>query len=167
MTQENLENFQSLREDRTEDIADDDGQSPSFMNIDDVLDGTTRIEMSHAGGEFVATLQEGIEEDVARSSGRYVRFIDQYFCFFFSTTQLTKNSRFRKKSAPDYRVRNDRTQNLVDAWKTQMDRLVSAYMTWCVEADLGPSRKTTPTMAEVIRITVVDLYGKRPLCAYS
>ncbi|KAF8180065.1 hypothetical protein K438DRAFT_1977033 [Mycena galopus ATCC 62051] len=134
MTEENLENFQSLREDRTRDIAEDDkGTGPSFVDIKHILDGTTRIEMSHAGGEFVATLQEGIEEEVARSSTR-------------------------KKSARDYRVRDDRTQNLVNAWEIQMDRLVTAYMTWCAEADLGSSRKTTPTMVEVIRITVVDLY---------
>ncbi|KAF8198229.1 hypothetical protein K438DRAFT_1584329, partial [Mycena galopus ATCC 62051] len=69
-----------------------------------------------------------------------------------------KSLYFRKKSAPDYRVRDDRTQNLVNAWEIQMDRLVSAYMTWCAEADLGSSRKTTPTMLEAITITVVDLY---------
>jgi hypothetical protein len=41
-----------------------------------------------------------------------------------------------------------------------MERLVKAYMIWCAEADMGPSRERTPRMVEEIEITVVDLYGE-------
>lgn len=65
MSEENLETFQALREipeDRGEYDSDDD--NGTYVNIHDVLDGSSRIEISHAGGEFISTLQEGIEEDV-------------------------------------------------------------------------------------------------------
>ncbi|KAF8217890.1 hypothetical protein K438DRAFT_1901005 [Mycena galopus ATCC 62051] len=64
-----------------------------------------------------------------------------------------------KKSAPDYRDQRDRTENLVNGWDTQMDRMVHAYMAWCTKADLGSSREETPRMVEEFSITVVDLYG--------
>lgn len=41
-----------------------------------------------------------------------------------------------------------------------MDRMVTAYMAWCAQADLGPpTNRRTPRMVEQIHITVVDLYG--------
>ncbi|KAF8190249.1 hypothetical protein K438DRAFT_1907156 [Mycena galopus ATCC 62051] len=67
-----------------------------------------------------------------------------------------------KKSAPDYRDRRDRSENLVNGWDTQMDRMVHAYMAWCTKADLGSSREETPRMVEEFSIMVVDLYGEIP-----
>ncbi|KAJ7852886.1 hypothetical protein B0H14DRAFT_3656102 [Mycena olivaceomarginata] len=137
MTEEHLDNFRALRqlpEDRDVDAgADGDDYGPGDINIHNIMDGSTRIDISHAGGEFVATLQDGIEREMANMSTK-------------------------KKSAPDYRVRDDRTQNLVNGWSVQMERLVKAYMIWCAEADMGPSRERTPRMVEEIEITVVDLY---------
>ncbi|KAJ6459300.1 hypothetical protein C8R45DRAFT_1109624 [Mycena sanguinolenta] len=139
MPEEQLENFRALGDfsasravDATT-VDDDDTDRAGFLNIHDVLDGTTRIDVSHAGGEFIATLQDGIEAEVSGS---------------------------RKKSAsrPDYRVRTDRTQNRLSGWEIQMDRLVVAYMSWCAEADLGASRPKTPSMVEEMKLTVVDLY---------
>lgn len=55
--------FEHLR-----DLADDDDLNPesigagSFRNMEDVLDGSARIEISHAGGEF-ASLEEDIEDE--------------------------------------------------------------------------------------------------------
>ncbi|KAF8179539.1 hypothetical protein K438DRAFT_1768902 [Mycena galopus ATCC 62051] len=134
MSEDNLETFRNLRElpeVRTGETGEDDDEmgGATFMDIRDVLDGTEQISISHAGGEFVATLQDGIEEEINR-----------------------------KKSAPDHRTRSDRTQKLVNGWTIQMDRMVDAYMSWCAEADLGPSREGTPAMVEEIEITVVDLY---------
>ncbi|KAJ7740402.1 hypothetical protein B0H14DRAFT_2638071 [Mycena olivaceomarginata] len=120
-----------LPEDRDVDAgADGDDYGPGDINIHNIMDGSTHIDISHAGGEFVATLQDGIEREMANM----------------------------KKSAPDYRVRDDRTQNLVNGWSVQMERLVKVYMIWCAEADMGPSRERTPRMVEEIEITVVDLY---------
>ncbi|KAF8131776.1 hypothetical protein K438DRAFT_1788198 [Mycena galopus ATCC 62051] len=134
MSEDNLETFRNLRElpeVRTGETGEDDDEmgGATFMDIRDVLDGTEQISISHAGGEFVATLQDGIEEEINR-----------------------------KKSAPDHRTRSDRTQKLVNGWTIQMDRMVDAYMSWCAEADLGPSREGAPAMVEEIEITVVDLY---------
>ncbi|KAF7374056.1 hypothetical protein MSAN_00286500 [Mycena sanguinolenta] len=141
MPEEQLENFRALRdfsgshsESPAPESREDEDMDPSLIHMRDVLDGSTRLEMSHAGGEFIAALQEGIEEEMSQTAGK------------------------KKKSSPDYRVRDDRTQNLVNGWKIQMERLVPAYMTWCAETDLGRPRETTPTMVEEMQITVVDLY---------
>ncbi|KAJ6456535.1 hypothetical protein C8R45DRAFT_943719 [Mycena sanguinolenta] len=137
MPEEQLENFRALAdfsESRTADTADNNNDGgPGLIDIHNILDGTTQMDMSHAGSEFIETLQYGIEAEVSGS---------------------------RKKSAPrpDYRVRTDRTQTLVNGWRVQMERLVAAYMCWCAEADLGVSRPATPAMVEEIKITVVDLY---------
>ncbi|KAJ6487579.1 hypothetical protein C8R45DRAFT_827790 [Mycena sanguinolenta] len=139
MPEEQLEHFRELRDlsgshdSQAVDAGNGDemaDEGPSFHNIHDVLDGTTRIDVSHAGGEFMATLQEAIEADVSQP----------------------------KRSPPDYRIRDDRTQKMVDGWKSQMDRLVAAYMAWCAEADLGTAHVKTPVTVEEIKITVVDLY---------
>ena len=58
---ENLDRLQGL-------AADDDfdpghlPEAPNTVRMDDVLDGSERINLSHAGGEF-NTLEEDIEED--------------------------------------------------------------------------------------------------------
>ncbi|KAF8157569.1 hypothetical protein K438DRAFT_1777209 [Mycena galopus ATCC 62051] len=134
MSEEHLEAFRALRkvpEDRTGDMDDDENFGPGTeLGIQDVLDGSVRMDYSHAGGEFIETLQDGIEE-------------------------VVKN---KKKSAPDYRVRTDRIQKVVDGWAGQMDRMVHAYMAWCAATDLGTSNETTERMVESFNITVVDLY---------
>ncbi|KAF8133150.1 hypothetical protein K438DRAFT_1787703 [Mycena galopus ATCC 62051] len=133
MTEENLDIFRALRADIPEDCGEDqvdDDYEPNVLEIQDVLDGSTQINISHAGGEFVETLQDGLEEEMRR----------------------------QKKSVPDYRDRRDRTQILVNGWDSQMERMVKAYMAWCAEANLGGAREETPRMVEDFSITVVDLY---------
>ncbi|KAF7342696.1 hypothetical protein MSAN_02027500 [Mycena sanguinolenta] len=141
MPQEQLDNFRALQDysgTATPEPEDDNmDDSPAVTNIHDILDGHTRAEISHAGGEIIAALQAEIEKEVAKKSDT-------------------------RKKRVDYRVRDDRTQNIVDGWKAQMDRLVSAYMAWCAEADLG-SRDETPAMVETMKITVVDLYDSNTL----
>ncbi|KAJ6489101.1 hypothetical protein C8R45DRAFT_1053342 [Mycena sanguinolenta] len=48
-----------------------------------------------------------------------------------------------------------------------MERLVAAYMTWCAEADLGAWRVKTPSIAEEMKLTVVDLYGLVPCSPWT
>ncbi|KAF7367045.1 hypothetical protein MSAN_00963700 [Mycena sanguinolenta] len=142
MPREQLETFRELRDysesggdspDPGADLGDmevEDG--PNLMNVQDILDGSAQLNISHAGGEFMAALQDELEQELSRG---------------------------KRKSRPDYRVRDDRTQNLVNAWDVQMDRLVAAYMAWCAEADLGVShQEETSAMVEKIKIHVVDLY---------
>ncbi|KAF8181741.1 hypothetical protein K438DRAFT_2169043 [Mycena galopus ATCC 62051] len=135
MSEEHLEAFRALREvpeDRSGEIDDHEE-----LGIGDVLDGTVQMDFSHAGGEFIETLQDGIEAEAER----------------------------KKKSAPDYRVRTDRTQKVVNGWKEQMDRMVQAYMTWCAATDLGASNKMAESerIVEEFSITVVDLYESNKL----
>lgn len=79
MTEEHLNNFRALRqlpEDRDVDAgADGDDYGPGDINIHNIMDGSTRIDISHAGGEFVATLQDGIEREMANMSTKYFFFI--------------------------------------------------------------------------------------------
>ncbi|KAF7374152.1 hypothetical protein MSAN_00296900 [Mycena sanguinolenta] len=77
MPQEQLDNFRELRDfsgSQAIDTAgeDRDDEGPSFHNIQDVLDGTTRIDVSHAGGEFMAALREGIEADVSQPRRKWI-----------------------------------------------------------------------------------------------
>ena len=85
MPEEQLENFRALGDfseshavDAT-DANDDDTDGVGFLNIQDVLDGTTRIDVSHAGGEFIATLQDGIEAEV--SGSRYDLYLKYNLMF--------------------------------------------------------------------------------------
>ncbi|KAF8190248.1 hypothetical protein K438DRAFT_920390 [Mycena galopus ATCC 62051] len=67
MNEENLNAFRALRDDIPEDRSLDDieeNNESNVLHIQDVLDGHTRINISHAGGEFVETLQDGLEEEM-------------------------------------------------------------------------------------------------------
>jgi hypothetical protein len=58
---ENLEHLQALADD--DDFhAGDAPQLPNVVTMSDVLAGSERIELSHAGGEF-SLLEQGIEDD--------------------------------------------------------------------------------------------------------
>lgn len=63
MDAEHRDNF-----DRLQDLAADDNFNPgnhpasNTISMDGVLDGSERIELSHAGGEF-GSLEQDIEED--------------------------------------------------------------------------------------------------------
>ncbi|KAJ7787485.1 hypothetical protein B0H14DRAFT_3095373 [Mycena olivaceomarginata] len=99
---ENLEHLQSLAE-------DDDfnpGELPDFpnvVNMADVLGGSERIELSHAGGEL-GSLEDGIEED----------WVDE-------------DTRTKYRQA-DWRTRRDRTEIRNRQFLSQMPEMVSAYI---------------------------------------
>jgi hypothetical protein len=73
---EGLERLQTLAEDNDFDpghLLD----APNMVNMGDILDGSARIEISHAGGEL-GSLEEDIEEDSgddnAEAKAKYVLF---------------------------------------------------------------------------------------------
>jgi hypothetical protein len=70
MSEEHLDNFRALRQLPEDHIGkeadnDDDNNAPEDINMHNILDRSTCIDISHAGGEFVATLQDGIEKEMA------------------------------------------------------------------------------------------------------
>ncbi|KAK7018516.1 hypothetical protein R3P38DRAFT_3320220 [Favolaschia claudopus] len=137
MSEEHLENFRTLRVFPEERESGDEGnENSSFIEMRDVISGATQIEISHGGGEFIETFQQGLEEEV-RSGRRRM----------------------------DYRTRDDRTKNMVNDWNSQMDRMTKSYMSYCANSDLGspPPQPANPGALETYEITVVDVYGKYSL----
>ena len=77
---EGLQRLQSLAED--DDFhAGDLQQDFNMVNMEDVLDGSERIELSHGGGEF-STLEQDIEadsgDDDEEKKARYVSLVRMY-----------------------------------------------------------------------------------------
>lgn len=56
-------------------------EPPNTVNINSILDGSERIEISHAGGEF-DSLREGIARDTGGSRPRYV-FLLFFVAFWY------------------------------------------------------------------------------------
>ncbi|KAJ6450265.1 hypothetical protein C8R45DRAFT_1057216 [Mycena sanguinolenta] len=101
MPEEHLENFRALGDfaaSRAVDVTDaddDDTDGAGFLNIHDVLDGTTRMDVSHAGGEFIATLQDGIEAEV--SGSRYDVILKSYFHILILILGLQKEENLKAR----------------------------------------------------------------------
>jgi hypothetical protein len=78
---EGMERLQSLAAD--EDFhAGDMSEAPSMVNMGGILDGSERIELSHAGGEF-GSLEQDLEEDSGDDNppakARYAGFASRIF----------------------------------------------------------------------------------------
>jgi hypothetical protein len=90
MSEEHLDNFRALQqlpEDRALNAGDyNDDNGSEDIDIHNIMDGSTRIEISHAGGEFVATLQDGIEREMADMSTKY------FFTMLLLLSLLTQNT---------------------------------------------------------------------------
>ncbi|KAJ6522141.1 hypothetical protein DFH09DRAFT_1424226 [Mycena vulgaris] len=102
-----------------------------------VLDGSERIEMSHAGGEFTA-LAQGIEDDSGdeRPSPKHTQY--------------------------DWRTRRDRTERRNLAFQGQMPQMLAAYFRMCARDEL-PVRAGTEDVGEgltdeIYELTVVDMF---------
>lgn len=79
---EGLDRLQSLAAD--EDFhAGDVPDAPNMVNMGDILDGSARIDLSHAGGEF-GSLEEDLEEDPgdddAEAKAKYEFFEGPFIC---------------------------------------------------------------------------------------
>jgi hypothetical protein len=154
MSQDHFNQFSEMQ-DLPVDDSDDDTAMP-INNQDDLhnaqafLDGSTRIDLSHKGGEFTQSLEEDIEEEMAPKS-KYNLFLKFEFISSFG----------RKAPVPDYRACSDRTNRLVDAWEGQMEGMVESYMVWSAEIDFRPQRREGPPPAvpEIYDVLVVDLYS--------
>ncbi|KAG6895254.1 hypothetical protein C0992_002338 [Termitomyces sp. T32_za158] len=118
---------------------DFDSMSPSFdaaeeNELDDVLDGQTSYDLSHAGGEF-----EHIVADFLRDEN---------------------NQRSYQK---DQRTRRDRTQNRIEAFQLQMGGIIDAYMSWAARMG-GSAFKVNPASVQegpvegAFKLRVMDVF---------
>ncbi|KAJ7236142.1 hypothetical protein C8J57DRAFT_1530243 [Mycena rebaudengoi] len=119
-------------------------EQANVINIANVLDGSEMLNISHAGGEFsqLFELQEGLEaeeEDDEEENKSKPR--NKYF---------------------DHRTRRDRAHLRANAFESQMEDILKAYMGWCAKGEGVPGLQqcegSPPTMEEVYELTVVDLY---------
>ncbi|KAJ7472491.1 hypothetical protein FB451DRAFT_1339449 [Mycena latifolia] len=130
--------------DRLQSLAADDnfhaGDVPDALNMvsmADILDGSARIEISHAGGEFAL-----LEQDVEDNSG-------------------DEGARAQAKTQTDWRTRRDRTERRNLVFQDQMPQMLAAYFRMCAEAEL-PIRPATEeehdAVEEIYELTVVDMF---------
>ncbi|KAF7291212.1 hypothetical protein MIND_01264600 [Mycena indigotica] len=97
-----LRTLQNLANDDEFDASDLVSQE-NITSIADVLDGTRRAEISHAGGDFEDV--EGLLEQTKPSRARY----------------------------HDWRTRRERTQTRVDAFAIQAPQMLQAYLRFCAD----------------------------------
>ncbi|KAJ7606265.1 hypothetical protein FB45DRAFT_1041458 [Roridomyces roridus] len=127
-------------------LFDDDGFNPEealaqgIPTLDNILDGSARAELSHAGGDLDqhgnqqddddGMFEEGIEEDHRQRSHR-----------------------------KDWRTRRDRTIRRTDAFKIQMRYMATAYSKYTAGEPLPESR--AGDLPETFNVLVIDLFEAR------
>src|ERR1700753_1246476 len=78
---------------------------------------------------------------------------------FFSSVYSQPNAPHRRPKEVDYRVRDDRTQRLVEGWNSQMGQMVVSYMDWCEREESGRIDEAGLEVGEEYEITIVGLHG--------
>ena len=109
--------------DAARDIPEDDNDgyiTENEMNIEDVLDGTTPIDLSHAGGEF----QHIIEEELDKKNSYVYSLINNLLIHLPD-----------RRRRVDPRTRRNRVDLRNEGFKRQMVGIVDAYITW--QDDIG------------------------------
>ncbi|KAJ7868050.1 hypothetical protein B0H14DRAFT_3586674 [Mycena olivaceomarginata] len=84
-----------------------------YIHAEDVLDGRTEINISHAGDEFYEDFQAVMEEEKSRACPK----------------------------RPDWRARRDRIEWRTRAFDSQMDDMLSMYIEWVGEGEAAPFRE--------------------------
>ncbi|KAF8187338.1 hypothetical protein K438DRAFT_1764945 [Mycena galopus ATCC 62051] len=140
---EGLQRLQSLADDDNFHAGDLPPQEVNMVNMEDVLDGSERINLSHGGGEF-----SSLEQDIEAGSG-----------------DDDEGKKARDRNVEDWRTRRDRTDIRNKAFLSQMPAMVSAYMRMCAEPEMparpreqGPEATQRPE--EVYEVQVVDMFGE-------
>ncbi|KAJ7663692.1 hypothetical protein B0H14DRAFT_3102631 [Mycena olivaceomarginata] len=111
-----------------DDDIDEMAEGSNWVDIDAVMEGSERIELSHAGGELQDSLAEGIEEEIS------------------------VNRRW------DWRTRRDRTERRNLDFMAQMPEMILAYMRWCDPEEGGSPISDTDEDTEVYSILVIDMF---------
>ncbi|KAJ7120518.1 hypothetical protein C8R43DRAFT_959950 [Mycena crocata] len=136
---EALEHLQGLADDDDFDAGSMPGAA-NMVNMADVLDGTTEIEMSHAGGEMGG---RSLEEDLEQDSG-------------------DDSEEVKAKKAEDWRTRRDRTERRNLGFLSQMGEMVTAYLRMCAEAEMpamaAAQESQRASVEETWELQVVDMF---------
>ncbi|KAJ7330903.1 hypothetical protein DFH08DRAFT_916509 [Mycena albidolilacea] len=111
-----------------DDDIDEMAEGSNWVDIDAVMEGSERIELSHAGGELQDSLAEGIEEEIS------------------------VNRRW------DWRTRRDRTERRNLDFMAQMPEMILVYMRWCDPEEGGSPISDTDEDTEVYSILVIDMF---------
>lgn len=146
MTPDERRSYQALRELPTEAHQNSD----DWIMLDDILDGSRRLEVSHEGGELSALAD--LTDEWRKS---YVIHVYSRNCY-----RLTLSSRLCRV---DYRTRQDRTERRTQAFEKQMEAITEAYLDWSLKyADRDDPVPDPPSPADsgVCSIRVVDLFSE-------
>ncbi|KAJ7023549.1 hypothetical protein C8F04DRAFT_1271239 [Mycena alexandri] len=100
------------------------------IRLDDVLDGSTGIDISHGGGEFTDAVRNELEEEYRRTHPKRM----------------------------DFRTRRDRVQRRVDGFESQMDNMISTYIEWAGEGEAPPCREGTEGGHRIRVVDLLDNY---------
>ncbi|KAJ7894657.1 hypothetical protein B0H14DRAFT_3646389 [Mycena olivaceomarginata] len=111
----------------------------THFDMEGVLDGSERIDISHTGGEMGSwedNIEEGSDEE---------------------------GPEVKRRKAEDSRTRRDHTEIRNLAFQGQMPAMVTAYIRYCMEEEMPARPRDTPqpglpTVEEVYEITVVDMF---------
>ncbi|KAJ7693493.1 hypothetical protein B0H14DRAFT_3100746 [Mycena olivaceomarginata] len=111
-----------------DDNIDEMAEGLNWVDIDTVMEGSERIELSHAGGELQDSLAEGIEEEIS---------VNRHW---------------------DWRTRRDRSEHRNLDFMAQMPEMILVYMRWCDPEEGGSLISDTDEDTEVYSILVIDMF---------
>ncbi|KAF8143148.1 hypothetical protein K438DRAFT_1876673 [Mycena galopus ATCC 62051] len=94
-------------------------EASSSVGIDGIMDGSEQIELSHAGGELLQSIEDDLEQEIA------------------------SNKRW------DWRTRRNRTEELNQGFQAQMPEMLKAYMRWCESEERGSPEVWTITVVDM------------------
>ncbi|KAG6824531.1 hypothetical protein H0H92_006579, partial [Tricholoma furcatifolium] len=105
-----------------------------WHNLNDLLDGTAPLDLSHAGGEFDHLLADYIREEI--------------------------NEHGKPK---DFRTRRDRTEKRTQGFEQQMEGATDSYMEWANRMGdegltMGPSTSHNGSVENALALQVIDVF---------
>ena len=157
MSFEEKQNLKALRDNIPMECDDDDHFQSEDITLQDVLDGTIPLGMSHAGGEY-DELRKALESEFSKR------------CVYVNDTSnnkpLNQNIRHTRHRV-DHRTRRERVLKREIAFKIQIDAIADAFMSWNFEHQTRshwvPPPASTDSDSEAaatVHVTIIDIFCK-------
>jgi hypothetical protein len=133
------------------DMPEDNGYvTKEPMDINNVLDGTTGLDFSHAGGKFQHIMEEELHQQT-----RYVYY----------PKILSKIYGPNRRSCTDPQTRCDCTELRDEGFKHQLGAIVDAYITWQEALGEGGLEATPPPVQKELlqgtyQVQVINVFCK-------